>query len=130
MPEVNTEKVFIPVLNDDRRIKPFIRSGKRRKFDRRESYRLGTNMFPCDVVVPGTLQNISDSGACLSLKGKGVLKESPFEINLKPIYEKNIKCTVSWEEYDDEKDITTYGIRFSDLGLKVKRQLRNPAFPE
>ncbi|MDP8219613.1 MAG: methyltransferase domain-containing protein [Candidatus Theseobacter exili] len=128
MPGSNTDREFIPVLKDDRRIKPFIRSGKRRKFDRRESYRLGTKMFPCDVIVPGMLQNISDSGACLSLKGQGILKKSSFEINLKPIYEKNVKCYVSWEEYDDEKDITTYGIKFTNIGLKAKRQLRNLLF--
>lgn len=122
------EKEKVTLLTD-RRSNPFIRTRQRINFDRRKSYRMGSTAlaFLCfrDNIVYGNLKDISDSGACLELKGLEEKELSNLEIDIPLLYGKKIRCELSWtKQINHNNGYDQYGLKFIKITGSQQNELR------
>ncbi len=112
----------------DRRVKPFIRSRKRTKFDRRTSFRAGSGILALvqsgDATVGGTLVNISDSGACIELPQSETRDVSVVQVGIPLLHNKIINCETAWSDTRRDTASVRFGIKFIGLNGNDKAHLR------
>ncbi|MFH1715284.1 MAG: PilZ domain-containing protein [Elusimicrobiota bacterium] len=109
----------------DRRKKPFIRTAKRRQFDRRSSYRVVEN-FPITIKdantnISGFIHNISDAGVYVEIDKKLVINND-YIMSIESILPNSIKVRVNWEKLINGKRL--YGVEFLDLTDDDKQSIR------
>ncbi len=128
--EIIPDEEVITVL-PDRRARPYIRTRKRRNFDRRKSYRVGTSarvlFYGGGESRTGLLRDISETGACVELetarKDERLFKrmEVPF------LQDNKIKFEISWSKNGNDAGRSTnerFGVKFLGLTPTEKIQLR------
>ncbi len=121
---------FYSVLTD-RRSNPYIRTRQRRTFDRRKSYRVGTTtlvfLYVGGEIRPGTLKDISDSGACIEVERNGSEVYPILRMAIPSLQDKMINCKVNWSKngaVQHLKGRESYGVTFFDLTNNEKNELR------
>ncbi|MCP4715560.1 MAG: methyltransferase domain-containing protein [Deltaproteobacteria bacterium] len=119
------KQLFIP---QDRRNNVFIRSRQRKKFDRRQSLRIGLHsraLFHGDnKSIPGVLKDISDSGACVELEHKLEPQKNTLAMDIPLLRNKKTSCEISWAERTGNNGTTRYGLKFKGLSTKDQKELR------
>ncbi len=125
MPQQLAKKETITKL-EDRRNNAFIRTRQRRNFDRRGSFRVGANALALltegDVRVSGIVKDISESGACVEIKGIEKKEWQSFKLAVPIMLDKKINCVMKWSENINSHGI--YGLKFLDLDSDEKTDLR------
>ncbi len=115
-------------LLSDRRSNPYIRSRKRKNFDRRRSYRAGFGSMAFltgdGMMLDGRLENISDSGACISVSMPENEKLEFFEIGIPVLRSEAIVCETAWQNRLNGNGIVSCGVRFVGLSNEDRALLR------
>ncbi len=119
--EINPDTEVITVLSD-RRAHPYIRTRKRRNFDRRKSYRVGTSarvlFHGGGESRTGLLKDISDAGACVELDTAQKTDFLYKRMEL-PFFQDNIiNFEISWSKngkYSGKSTNECVGVKFVGL---------------
>lgn len=114
--------------NGDRRTNPYIRSRQRRTFERRRSFRAGSGLLAMvrdsNRIIQGTLRDISDSGACISIPSARALPARYFQLGVPLLQSGSIGCEAAWEVPCAGNGHVFCGVRFIGLTSREKCVLR------
>lgn len=114
--------------NGDRRANPYIRSRQRRMFERRRAFRAGSGLLAMvrdgSRIIQGTLRDISDSGACVSVPSSQALPARYFQLGVPLLQAGSIGCEAAWEAPCAGNGHVFRGVRFIGLTSGEKCELR------
>ena len=125
-PRLEKEKFW---LLQDRRANPYVKSRRRKVFDRRNALRVGTNIHTFidekGKTVPAAIKDISDSGICIEVPDLKAENSSNLTIGIPFLNGSTIDGEVIWREKEKKGNRNCrYGIKFNGLTGEQKRTLR------